>query len=297
VTGRRPNLFQVGAMKSGTSSLHVYLASHPEIFMCEPKEPCYFVELADLEWPARQTVERFGFWRSEAAYLELFADAGDARVLGESSTNYSKGPKIAGVPERMATFAPEARILYLMRDPVERTISHYWHAVRQRKEGRDLVTALAEEPHYREVSHYALQLRPYLELFGAERVHTLTLEALRGDPCRELRSVFIWLGVDPDFEPPDLAPRHVTPDDLERVRGRGRLERFRHSVLWNAVGRLMPAALRRWGRRLAAAPVERASEDRQRAAELLRPQQLEQTSELAELLGRDFSEWRTLHGG
>lgn len=292
----RPNLFIVGAMKSGTSTLHALLDGHPEIFLSEPKEPSYFVDLEDLESPAREVVERWGFWRSEEHYLALFAEAGGARIVGESSTNYSKRPKMQGVSERIAEFAPGARILYILRDPVERTISHYWHAVSQRKERRDLVTALEQESHYREVSHYAFQLEPYLNRFGSERVRVLTLEELRADPEAQLAELFGWLGVDAGFESTQSGRRdNVTPGEIERVRGAGRLDAFRNSTLWNRVGPLIPGAIRRLGRSLAAERVDRSEEDVERAARLLRPRQREQTAELGQLLGRSFEEWGLLH--
>jgi len=295
VSAPRPNLFVVGAMKSGTSTLHALLDGHPDIFMSEPKEPCYFVDLDDLESPAREVVEEWGFWRSEEHYLALFGEAGNARVIGESSTNYSKRPKMGGVCDRIAEFAPEARILYIMRDPIERTISHYWHAVAQRKERRDLVTALEQEAHYREVSHYAFQLEPYLSRFGSERVRVLTLEELRADPEAKLMELFGWLGVDAGFESTGTDRRdNVTPTEVERVRGAGRLDAFRSSALWNRVGPLLPGAIRRLGRSLAAERVDRSQEDVDRAARWLRPRQLEQTAELEQLLGRTFEEWRLL---
>ncbi len=295
---RRPNLFIVGAMKSGSSTLHAYLGEHPDIFMSEPKEPCYFVDRQQIESPAREVVEGWGFWRGEEHYLALFDGAGDARIVGESSTNYSKAPKMSGVPERIVRFDDEAKIVYIMRDPVERTISHYWHAVGQRKERRDLVTALEQEPHYREVSRYAFQLRPYLRLFGADRVRTLTFEELIADPLEVLRRLFEWLEVDPGFEPPTTDRReNVTPAELERVRGDGKLDELRESPAWNRLGPLVPGAVRRWGRRLAAERVDRSAEDLERAGEILRPAQLDETEELSELLGRAFPEWATLYVG
>lgn len=291
-----PNLFIVGAMKAGSSTLHAYLGRHPEIFMSEPKEPCYFVDLDDLESPAREVVEGWGFWRSEASYLALFEGAGKARVIGESSTNYSKAPRMPGVPERIVSFNPEAKILYVMRDPVERSISHYWHAVGQRKERRDLVDAIRDEPHYREVSHYAMQLAPYLRLFGADRVRALTFEALVADPAGELHSIFEWLGVDSDVQVDDGGlHENPTPAELERVRGGGKLDAFRDSSLWNRLGPLVPASIRRWGRGLAAETVDRSEADVAHAAELLRPYQLRETAELARMLDRSFDEWTTLY--
>ncbi|MGH8595341.1 MAG: sulfotransferase family protein, partial [Gammaproteobacteria bacterium] len=119
----RPNLFLVGAMKSGSSTLTRYLREHPAVFMArKPKEPSYFVAREQLRevYPA---IEKMGFWRSEGRYLGLFADAGDCSILGDASQNYARLSKVTGVAERIARFNPEARILYIMRDPVERTIS------------------------------------------------------------------------------------------------------------------------------------------------------------------------------
>ena len=96
----RPGLFLMGAMKSGTTYLRRLLASHPDIFMCEPDEPSYFVDPRQLKVIWRDMWER-GFWRSEAHYLQLFRSAGDAMIVGEASTNYTKLPLMAGVPEKI----------------------------------------------------------------------------------------------------------------------------------------------------------------------------------------------------
>lgn len=82
---RIPNLFIVGAMKSGTTTLHNYLNMHPDIFMSQkPKEPQYFVQ--ELNWS-----------KGEDWYLSLFEAAGDAKIIGESSTDYSKLPRYQGL--------------------------------------------------------------------------------------------------------------------------------------------------------------------------------------------------------
>ncbi|BCO30927.1 sulfotransferase [Thiohalobacter sp. COW1] len=292
----RPNLFLIGAMKSGTTSLHALLAMHPQVFMCEPKEPCYFLDPDQLRryWP--EMWER-RYWESEAAYLKLFAAAGDVPVIGESSTDYSKLPRFAGVVERIRAFNPQARFIYIMRDPVERTLSHYWHMVTHRAERRDMLMALREEPHYLEVSHYARQLRPYLDAFTGERILTLTFEALQSDPLTTVQQVFAWLGVDPDFVPPDPAKReNVTAERVQQVSGRGLLHRLRHSRLWDRVGPWVPAGVRRLGVRLSQKEVDRADVDRRAAVDYLRPIQREQTEELRRLLGCDFPEWKTLYG-
>ena len=135
-------------------------------------------------------VEKLGFWQGEDYYLKLFAEAGGVPVLGEASGNYARLNRVKGVPERIAKFNPEARIVFIMRDPVERTISHYWYMVRFFEERQDLLTAVREEPDYTDTSNYAMQLRPYIDLFGPENVKTLTMERLRDEP--EMVMADIW---------------------------------------------------------------------------------------------------------
>src|SRR5271168_2107075 len=116
-------------MKCATTYLGELLGAHPEVFMSSPKEPCHFVDPQVLRgvWPE---MWRNGYWASDARYLALFARAGSAAVIGEASVFYSQEPLFAGVPERIVAFNQDARFIYIMRDPVERTISHYWHRVR-----------------------------------------------------------------------------------------------------------------------------------------------------------------------
>jgi hypothetical protein len=292
----RPNLFIIGAMKCGTSSLHAYLGTHPLIFMSSPKEPNHFVDREALHalWP---TSAGRGYWRTEK-YLALFRTAGDAMVIGESSTNYSKLPHARGVPERIRAFNPDARFIYLMRDPLPRTISHYWHLVRSQFERRDMLTAFREEPQYLDVSHYAMQLRPYLELFGPERVKTLVTEELQADPLGTVQDIFRWLGVDPGFVPPNLDQRTgVTPKCFEYAWTVPLLRRFHRSRLWGTLAPAVPSALKSAARRHLywRRPVEIPASPPAEVADYLRPILIARTDELCRLLGRDFSLWTNLY--
>lgn len=293
----RPNLFLIGAMKSGTTTLHELLARHPQIAMSEPKEPCYFVAPDDLaeHWPE---MWRKGFWRDEAAYLALFDGKPGARIHGESSTDYTKRPRLDGVVDRLAAFAPRPRFIYIMRDPVERTISHYWHMVELRGEQRAPLDAIVEEPHYTDVSHYADQLAPYLERFGRDSVLALTFEALKRDPQAVVREVCTWLGVDPDFEPEEpVAAQNVTPEAVRQKRaGMGLLDQFRHSTAWTVAGRFVPAPLRKVGVAMVEKSVTRREVPMDAVIAHLRPLQQAQTRVLQAQLGRRFDEWTTLWG-
>jgi LPS sulfotransferase NodH len=293
----KPNLFLIGAMKSGSTTLHELLAGHHQICMSEPKEPSYFVDQTLLKemWPE---MWQMGFWRSEATYLELFKAKPEAKYRGESSTDYSKFPKVAGVVDRLSAYSPDARIVYIMRDPVERTISHYWHMAEHRGETRPLMDAIQHDPHYTEVSDYAMQLRPYLARFGSEKVKVLTFEELTRKPLPTMHSLFEWLEVDADFVPADTrSARNATPKEVtQRREGGGLLHQLRHSRLWEHIGGYVPPALRRFGVSLVEKKVDRSKTDMAEVIAYLRKLQRPQVDELSHLLGRDFPEWKTLHG-
>lgn len=291
----KPNLFLIGAMKSGTTTLHELLEQHPSVSMSEPKEPCYFVSPDQLKtlWPE---MWRMGFWKAESSYLALFKDKPGARYFGESSTDYSKRPGVSGVVERIAAFNPEARFIYIMRDPVERTLSHYWHMVEHRGEMRPPLEAILQDAHYTEVSDYAYQLQPYLECFGREQVYALTFEELKRDPQSALRALYEWLCVDSDFVPQSLAAaRNVTPEGVRQKRaGMGMLDTLRHSAVWNAIGPYCPPALRRYGMAMVEKKIPRREVDMTDVIAYLRPLQQAQTRTLEARLGRSFEEWKML---
>jgi hypothetical protein len=281
-----PNLFLVGSMKCGTTSLHNYLAEHPQIFMTqEPwKEPAYFVE--ELNWS-----------KGEEWYRGLFQDAGDAEFRGESSTDYTKFPQYQGVAQRIARFSPDARILYLVRDPVERAVSHYWWQVQWSAEGRDMLTAVRKAPIIRDVSNYAMQLRQFLSHFGPDHILVLTTEELSAAPAETLQRIFRWLGLDAAFVPPNMNQRHnVSPERVRKVIGSEVFSHLHGGVLWQAAKRVIPPALRQQAIRVLSRPVPRDTKRLQATIEYLRPIQREQTVELAEMLGRQFPEWTTLYG-
>jgi hypothetical protein len=292
---RKPNFFIIGSMKSGTTYLWSLLASHPSIFMSRPKEPTYFVEPSRLQaiWP-------WGWeqncWRSEQNYLELFRLAETATILGEASVHYTYLPLASGVPERLYQFNPDARLLYIMRDPIERTISHYWHRVSWLGEHRSPSSAIKNDPQYRDVSYYAMQLAPYFRLFKREQIKTLTFEELIENTSESIASILRWLSLDCSTATPKLSPVNTTPDIVEQRRAGWLLHGLRYK---NCLLRVLidhaPISLRRIGVGMVTRQVNRQSVDTSEIVRHLRPLQQKQTEELIELLGREFPEWTTLN--
>ena len=187
-----PTFIVIGARKSGTSSLWRYMASHPEVFVpAEEKEPKYFVE------------ER-GWTLGREWYEELFADAGQARARGEFSTDYSVFPLYAGVPKRMAALVPDAKLIYLMRDPIEHMRSAYEYSLWLGTEARPIRDALLLDARYLYECSYALQIAQYLTCFPLAQMLLLTAEDLRRHRKDTLRSIFSFVGVDAEWTPTNL---------------------------------------------------------------------------------------------
>jgi hypothetical protein len=184
--GALPNLIIIGGLKCGTTSLHHYLSLHPEIAMSRPKELNFFV--AELNWPLGRD------WY--AGHFE-----GGVPVRGESSPHYTNRPSFDGVPERMRdVLGGDVRVIYVVRDPIDRMLSHYLHNVGGGYDDRPLTDALSDPgSSYVARSRYFFQLEPYLEAFGAERIAVVSREELKDDRLGTMRRAFEFLEVDPTF--------------------------------------------------------------------------------------------------
>ncbi len=293
----KPNLFVIGAMKSGTTSLHEFLGLHPSIQMSSFKEPSFFVDAAEMR-KFRPEKEPLPFMVDEGLYLSLFNTDKNAVYFGESSTRYTKLPFLTGVAERIADYSPNARFIYIMRDPIERTISHYWHRVLFHAEHRPMPEAIAEQAEYRALSHYAMQLAPYIEIVGRENIKAVTSEELSADPVATLQSIFAWLDLDPTFVPANLDQRHhMTPESAKVWRDWPILNRLRQMKGLKGLYDAMPEPLR-WCVWQLGVVGARGSEAawRAEAVDYLRPIQQAETKELSQLLGRSFPEWKLLNG-
>lgn len=280
-----PNFFIIGAHKAGTTSLYNYLRAHPKVFMPDEKEPVHLTR-PDFEDDAVQR-----------EYLALFDDAGDAVAVGEACTRKAWFPLFTGAPERIARLAPEARIIYLLRDPVDRMRSQYVDAVASGREPHDLVRALLIGAQYSYPSLYALQLEQYLRVLDREQVLLVTSENLRDDRTATLASIYRFLGV-------STGVAHAVGIDEEHNRGdvkrmpRPSVRRVRTIAArqhWNARPIRLLASLEHRGSPLATTtiPADRRmvpADLRDRIAEMLRPDM----ERLAEWMPPGFDAWGIL---
>jgi len=270
-----PNLLIIGAGKCGTSSLHHYLDAHPSVSMSEPKELDFFQDADCLDRAAQ--------------YERHFPD--HVPVRGESSPGYTGYPRVQGVPERIRALIPEARLIYLVRDPIERTVSHYVQAYKVRADSRSFDQAFRdldpERNKYVCYSRYATQVDRYLRCFPLERLLVLDGEDLLHDRHAALRHVFGFLGVDSSFYSPQFEEMLNTRESQYRLGAAGARVR---RLAARAGGHRAPTGLQRGLTRLAGRRIERPVVDdalRRRLEAALAPE----AARLREITGMRFSGW------
>ncbi len=179
----RPDFIIIGAMKCATSTIHDQLSHQLGVSMSEPKEPNFFSD--DAHW-------RMGIsW-----YESLFASMPSADLKGESSTHYTKLPTYPLCAKRVHDWVPDAKLIYVMRDPIDRIVSQYIHewSVHVIEADCSIDRAIREYPMLVEYSRYAMQIEPYIELFGFDAILPVFFERVMCDPQAELERIARHIG-------------------------------------------------------------------------------------------------------
>lgn len=230
-----PSFLVIGAMKAGTTTMYEDLRNHPSVYLPEK-------ELDSLGSPDVVTA------RGRARYERLFAAAGAYQVPGQVSSPYAKLPDSARAVDNAASVLGNGfKVVYLVRDPVERVVSQHRH---ERSRGRlreSLDVAVHTTPRLIDYSRYAMQIAPWVDLVGRDRVRVVPFERYVADRAGVLDSVFAFLGV---------AATGPGPTGIDRVHNRsgeapaagGRVGRVLRSRGYRSYVRpLVPQRVRRLG--------------------------------------------------
>lgn len=276
--GVLPNLIIIGAMKCGTTTLHHHLNLHPKIFMSREKELDFFVY--ELKWKRRLE------W-----YKSHFV--GEATIYGESSPNYTNYPYWAGVPERMYSIVPEAKLIYILRDPIERIISHYTHRYAAGKESQPISRALSNFDNnvYISRSKYYMQLEQFLNYFPGENILVITLEDLSNRPQKTWEVILDFLELDKsdNFNP---SPKKLHRSSFKRRKNQWG-ETLSRSFMKKTIKK-MPPEVRYNFEKIFYLPfsqkVEKPNLD-EKLQERLVDYLLEDVNRLRKYTGHDFKEW------
>lgn len=183
---KRPDFLIIGAMKAGTTTVWADLACHPRIFFPVDKEPNSFVDPDVLSPSGRRRL------------ATLYARAKDDQLCGDASTAYSKRPRHEGVAKRAREImGPDAKIIYIVRNPIERIISQHHHSYATGYYGADINASVREDPCLIAFSQYAMQLEPWYESFGQEAVKVVKFEDYVKNRQAGANEFFTFLGVEP----------------------------------------------------------------------------------------------------
>jgi hypothetical protein len=221
-----PNFLVIGAMRSGTTSLHNYLNQHPDIFMSPRKEPHFFsyenyplqkyresmeISLRQYNETARRIRKRYELpvTRLEE-YSKLFKKATYQTAIGESSASYLYFSRSI---DRIKHSLPQVKLIALLRNPVDRAYSNFIFLRRNNREQiPEFSAALQAEDQrisqnwppgyfYKHRGFYYKQLEPYYQQFDRSRIRVYLFDNFRSDPLGVLRDIFRFLGVDQSFVP------------------------------------------------------------------------------------------------
>lgn len=276
-----PNFLIIGAMKSGTTTLYRDLYAFPEIFLPEEKEP---ENLA-----SDRVYEPAGL----KDYARLFAAAGDDAIKGEASTAYTKHPIVKDCARRAKDLlGKELRLVYLVRDPIQRTISHLKHDLVEGAITEDFASALRAHERFITYSDYPRQLAVWLEHFPLSQIRVVKFEDYLANREAEVAAIAQFLGAQ---QPP------TTPTDDRFNASEGRLQL---SGVWRKLTRpgslyskyvrpLIPWQLRQRAAKLLLQPYaggfpELAPDDLAQLAEAL----AHVPEGLAAITNGDYADWR-----
>lgn len=279
---RLPDFLIIGAAKAGTTSLHHYLDQHPQISMSWPKETNFFARdnhMDLLDW-----------------YISCFPNQPGLR--GEASPTYANFPVRKHVPERIYSLLPHAKLIYLVRDPIERTESYYYHKYFNRTESRGIDRVFAEidspDDPYIAASRYAMQLEQYLAFFPLSQIMIIDSRDLKVAREPTMRSVFSFLGLGPALSSEDL--RREIKVRTKSVRVSRAAARVRYSAPAQIGRRMLPVPVREplyaMARRALSpmgtvTPTGLSPDMRERVAGFFR----EDAARLRELTSQPFAHW------
>ena len=302
---RIPNLFIVGAPKSGSTSLYEYLRDHPDVFMSAVKEPCYFA--ADLALDKSGNFLRYG--QDDERYYDLFAAAGHAKVVGEASTRYLYSHQ---APRLVHGVSPDARIVAVLRNPVDMMHSLHAHKLAAGTEDiTDFEQALAAEDDrragrrvpaysnpklatYTDRARFGEQVERWIATFGREQVRVIIFEEMVADPPLHFRRLLEFLSIDLDYRPESFAAHNIAHGARSPLMRRMLNARAPQWVAWKLMPRLIgDLRTRTLVRRFSQSPLQRRKIERGPLSPDLR-RRLEAELEpdvkrLSQLLGRDMS--------
>jgi hypothetical protein len=294
-----PDFIVIGAARAGTTALHSYLRQHPALFLPSVKEPNYFAyagQTLDCKGPGADFINNSV--TTPETYTALFAPAAAGTRKGEASPLYLYEP---AAPDNIRRLAPAARMIAILRNPIDQAFSHFMYATKLRIETEEsFETALMREDErradgwqplfgYSRFPRYGAQLARYLSRFPRDQILIRRYEEFQSDPTGVMADIFRHIGVDAAFK----------PDMSQKLNAGGRPKSrifqdflMKPNPITGAIGLVVPKQARlRIRDRLAGINMTREDAVPPRARKILIDRLSDDVHALGTLLGQDFTDW------
>jgi len=290
-----PNFLIIGAAKGGTTSLYYYLSQHPQIYMSSLKEPRFFaLEGEKLNFQNPDNSINYNSVTNLEDYRQLFAGVKDEVAIGEASPLYLYSSKAI---ERINHYVPQAKLIVILRNPVDRAYSCYKHLISF--ESDSFANALKQEDkriaqnwahlwHYKQGGYYYKQLKGYFDTFEREQIKVYLFDDLKSNPLELVQDLYSFLEVDRSFVP-DLTYKNVSNNPKVKalqniVNGRHFLRSASKAVVPENFRKIAAKKIRSWN-----------SQKFDSMADDVKQQLMEDYREdilkLQDLIGKDLSHW------
>jgi len=280
MTDRLPDFLIIGAQKAGTTTLFRDLETHPQIAFGHHKEPhslCYDSVLTP---------------RGRRRYAAYFSRVGPGQICGEASTGYTRFPQFTGAAGRARkVLGPDNHLLYIVRDPVDRAVSHHHHGYTDRDMPASIDEAVGADERLIAFGRYGMQLEPWLDRFSRDRLMILVFEEYMSRRREGAAAAQAFLGVDPRPELVTPEARHNAAEDRRATPALLR-SITRSGYYSRVVRRWTPAPLRRsLARRLLPPAPPRPAPPSAETVERILEATRADCQRIGELLGRDGPPW------
>lgn len=274
----------IGAMKSGTTTLSKILSKHPEVCFCQEKEPHYFSKSPD--------------WQEHLEEYKNLYKPTDNQICGEASTTYTCYPEFnKDTWQKLYDFNPKLKLIYIMRDPVERIVSHYMHNYLRGYTSEPFEKVIFKNPTYINRTRYFVQIKPYIDLFGQEQVLLLTFEEFIANKKIILNQIANFLDIDPsEFGNFDEVHANIS---VGKAKKNVKIERLGKNPVVRAIKPLFPKSVIKMTIDILHNLTKRKLDVKPNVSESVRKGIYDllilDVVELEKLIGREITEWKSFN--